>query len=310
MRADGDAATVRSTRMRGGVRRHRGVGRGPRRARAYPYPGSGFEMFDDLTLCSQAGYCGDRFTTVWAMLGDSDDDAIRARIRRMVMLCPSGRPSSSLTERPSPTNSTIHRPSRRSATGRSGSGAACRWWATTASPTRSVTASRSAGGRIAEQAVLRRHASGDRVPRRIRSRMKAAVHTRYGPPEVVRIAEVDKPTVGDHEVLVKVRVTTVNRTDCGFRAGKPFFVRLFTGLRQAEADGPWDRVRRSRRGGRRRRHVLRGRRQRVRLQRGRVRCARRVPDDARGRCARDDAGELDLRAGRCQHRGFALRARR
>ncbi len=64
---------------------------GPRRARAYPYPGSGFEMSDDLTLCSQAGYCGDRFTTVWAMLGDSDDDAVRARIRRMVMLCPSGR---------------------------------------------------------------------------------------------------------------------------------------------------------------------------------------------------------------------------
>jgi NADPH:quinone reductase-like Zn-dependent oxidoreductase len=59
--------------------------------------------------------------------------------------------------------------------------------------------------------------------------MKAAVHTRYGPPEVVRIAEVDKPPVGDHEVLVKVHVTTVNRTDCGFRAAKPFFVRFLTG---------------------------------------------------------------------------------
>jgi CDGSH-type Zn-finger protein len=65
--------------------------RGPREARAYPYQGIGFEMSDDLTLCSQAGYCGDRFTTVWAMLEHSDDDAIRERIRRMVMLCPSGR---------------------------------------------------------------------------------------------------------------------------------------------------------------------------------------------------------------------------
>jgi NADPH:quinone reductase-like Zn-dependent oxidoreductase len=60
--------------------------------------------------------------------------------------------------------------------------------------------------------------------------MKAAVHTRYGPPEVVRIAEVDKPAVGDREVLVKIHVTTVNRTDCGFRAAKPFFVRFITGL--------------------------------------------------------------------------------
>jgi NADPH:quinone reductase-like Zn-dependent oxidoreductase len=60
--------------------------------------------------------------------------------------------------------------------------------------------------------------------------MKAAVHTRYGPPDVVRIAEVDKPTAKDNQVLVRVHATTVNRTDCGFRAGKPFIVRFFTGL--------------------------------------------------------------------------------
>ena len=60
--------------------------------------------------------------------------------------------------------------------------------------------------------------------------MKAAVHTSYGPPEVVRISEVEKPTIKDHEVLVKVHATTVNRTDCGFRAANPFIVRFFTGL--------------------------------------------------------------------------------
>jgi NADPH:quinone reductase-like Zn-dependent oxidoreductase len=60
--------------------------------------------------------------------------------------------------------------------------------------------------------------------------MKAAVHTRYGPPDVLRISDVEKPTVKDHEVLVKVHATTVNRTDCGFRAAKPFIVRFFTGL--------------------------------------------------------------------------------
>ncbi|HJU97891.1 MAG TPA: NAD(P)-dependent alcohol dehydrogenase [Jiangellaceae bacterium] len=60
--------------------------------------------------------------------------------------------------------------------------------------------------------------------------MKAAVHTRYGPPEVVRISDVDTPTAKDNEVLVKVHATTVNRTDCGYRAAKPFILRLFSGL--------------------------------------------------------------------------------
>jgi NADPH:quinone reductase-like Zn-dependent oxidoreductase len=60
--------------------------------------------------------------------------------------------------------------------------------------------------------------------------MKAAVHTRYGPPDVVRIAEAEKPAAKDNEVLVRVHATTVNRTDCGLRAAKPFIVRFFTGL--------------------------------------------------------------------------------
>jgi NADPH:quinone reductase-like Zn-dependent oxidoreductase len=60
--------------------------------------------------------------------------------------------------------------------------------------------------------------------------MQAAVQTRYGPPEVVQIAEVDRPTIGDQEVLVQVHATTVNRTDCACRAARPFFMRLFTGL--------------------------------------------------------------------------------
>ena len=60
--------------------------------------------------------------------------------------------------------------------------------------------------------------------------MKAAVHTSYGPPDVVRIAEVEKPAAKDNQVLVKVHATTVNRTDCGMRAARPFFIRLFAGL--------------------------------------------------------------------------------
>jgi NADPH:quinone reductase-like Zn-dependent oxidoreductase len=58
--------------------------------------------------------------------------------------------------------------------------------------------------------------------------MRAAVQTRYGPPQVVRITEMARPKVRENELLVKIHATTVNRTDCGFRAAKPFIVRLFS----------------------------------------------------------------------------------
>jgi NADPH:quinone reductase-like Zn-dependent oxidoreductase len=62
--------------------------------------------------------------------------------------------------------------------------------------------------------------------------VKAVVCDRYGPPEVLRLEEVAQPVPKEDEVLVKVRASTVNRTDCGFRAAKPFFSRVFTGLRR------------------------------------------------------------------------------
>ena len=62
--------------------------------------------------------------------------------------------------------------------------------------------------------------------------MKAAVSTKYGPPQTVRIMEVPRPVPGTDELLVRVHATTVNRTDCGFRAGHPWFIRAFTGVIQ------------------------------------------------------------------------------
>ena len=60
--------------------------------------------------------------------------------------------------------------------------------------------------------------------------MKAAINTKYGPPEVVQLQEVDKPIPKDNEALIKVFAATVNRTDCGFRSAEYFISRFFSGL--------------------------------------------------------------------------------
>ena len=60
--------------------------------------------------------------------------------------------------------------------------------------------------------------------------MRAAVNTRYGPPDVLAIRQVPKPEPEAGEVLIRVHATTVSRTDCGMRRPHPWFVRLVAGL--------------------------------------------------------------------------------
>jgi NADPH:quinone reductase-like Zn-dependent oxidoreductase len=59
--------------------------------------------------------------------------------------------------------------------------------------------------------------------------MKAILHTKYGPPDVLQLSEVEKPVPGDDEVLIKVKATSVNTADCYILKGEPFLVRIMDG---------------------------------------------------------------------------------
>jgi NADPH:quinone reductase-like Zn-dependent oxidoreductase len=62
--------------------------------------------------------------------------------------------------------------------------------------------------------------------------MKAVVYDRYGPPEVLHVADVERPAPREDEVLVRVHATTVTRTDCHMRSARPFLWRFMLGLRR------------------------------------------------------------------------------
>lgn len=60
--------------------------------------------------------------------------------------------------------------------------------------------------------------------------MKAAVRRNYGPPESILIENLEKPVPKDNEVLVRLKATTVNRTDCANLRAKPFIMRFVLGF--------------------------------------------------------------------------------
>ena len=68
--------------------------------------------------------------------------------------------------------------------------------------------------------------------------MRAVVHDRYGPPEVLRVADVERPEPADDEVLVRVHASTVTRGDAiGVRSAEYRFTRVFTGIRRPRRTG-------------------------------------------------------------------------
>jgi len=65
--------------------------------------------------------------------------------------------------------------------------------------------------------------------------MKAIVCTKYGPPEVLQLKEVEKPVPKEHDILIHVHATVVTPADIAFRKGEPFLGRLFSGLRRPKS---------------------------------------------------------------------------
>jgi NADPH:quinone reductase-like Zn-dependent oxidoreductase len=60
--------------------------------------------------------------------------------------------------------------------------------------------------------------------------MKAVVYYRYGSPDVLKYEEIEKPTPGDNELLIKVSAASVNPLDWHFLTGTPYVVRIMAGL--------------------------------------------------------------------------------
>jgi NADPH:quinone reductase-like Zn-dependent oxidoreductase len=62
--------------------------------------------------------------------------------------------------------------------------------------------------------------------------MKAIVYHQYGSPDVLELQEIEKPTVKDDEVLVRVRAASANPADWHFMRGVPYVMRPQSGLRK------------------------------------------------------------------------------
>jgi NADPH:quinone reductase-like Zn-dependent oxidoreductase len=62
--------------------------------------------------------------------------------------------------------------------------------------------------------------------------MKAILYSEYGPPDVLRLAEVPTPTPKDGEALIRVHAAAVNPLDWRLMRGSPYGIRIMTGLRK------------------------------------------------------------------------------
>jgi NADPH:quinone reductase-like Zn-dependent oxidoreductase len=65
--------------------------------------------------------------------------------------------------------------------------------------------------------------------------MQAIVYRRYGPPSILQLAEIARPTPTGNEVLIRVRAACVNPLDWHYLRGTPYGIRFMTGLRKPKS---------------------------------------------------------------------------
>ena len=80
--------------------------------------------------------------------------------------------------------------------------------------------------------------------------MQAIIQDKYGSAEVLEARDIDKPAIGDDEVLVRVHAASIHVGDWILMTGSPFVMRMATGLRKPKNPRPGNRCRGDGRGGR------------------------------------------------------------
>src|SRR5918993_5253476 len=63
-------------------------------------------------------------------------------------------------------------------------------------------------------------------------KMQAVVQDKYGSGESLQLRQIDRPAIGEHEVLVRVRAAGVNPADWAVMSGLPYIARPVYGLRR------------------------------------------------------------------------------
>jgi NADPH:quinone reductase-like Zn-dependent oxidoreductase len=76
--------------------------------------------------------------------------------------------------------------------------------------------------------------------KKMNPKMRAVVVTKYGPPQVLELRQVDKPAPKDNQVLIRICATAVVATDPMFRKGDPLIGRFFNGLTKPNHSIPGD----------------------------------------------------------------------
>ena len=66
--------------------------------------------------------------------------------------------------------------------------------------------------------------------------MKAVIYEKYGSPDVLKLRDIDEPSVVENDILVKVVYSAATTADIMMLTGKPYFSRLFMGLKKPKCE--------------------------------------------------------------------------